>query len=73
MGSSESAEPSRFFAQFTAFVSLALGLIVFIGSWVLEQSLKTLAKWQRDFPRAKPLTMSVNVSPRQFHQTDFVD
>ena len=49
------------------------GLIVFIGSWVLEQSLKTLAKWQRDFPRAKPLTMSVNVSPRQFHQTDFVE
>jgi EAL domain-containing protein (putative c-di-GMP-specific phosphodiesterase class I) len=40
---------------------------------VLEQSLKTLARWQQDFPRAKPLTMSVNVSPRQFHQTDFVE
>jgi diguanylate cyclase (GGDEF)-like protein len=57
------------------FIPLAeeTGLIVFIGGWVLEQSLKTLARWHQDFPRAKPLTMSVNVSPRQFHQTDFVD
>ncbi len=57
------------------FIPLAeeTGLIVFIGSWVLEQSLKTLAAWQRDYPRATPLTMSVNVSPRQFHQTDFVE
>ncbi len=57
------------------FIPLAeeTGLIVFIGGWVLEESLKTLAAWRRDYPRTSPLTMSVNVSPRQFHQTDFVD
>jgi diguanylate cyclase (GGDEF)-like protein len=57
------------------FIPLAeeTGLIVFIGSWVLEQSLKTLAGWQRDYPRTTPLTMSVNVSPREFHQADFVE
>lgn len=57
------------------FIPLAeeTGLIVFIGSWVLEQSLKTLARWQQEFPRAEPLSMSVNVSPRQFHQTEFVE
>ena len=57
------------------FIPLAeeTGLIVFIGSWVLEEALKTLSAWQRDYPRTSPLTMSVNVSPRQFHQTDFVD
>ena len=35
MGSPESAEPSRFFAQFAAFVSMALGLLVFIG-WTFD-------------------------------------
>ncbi len=47
------------------------GLIVLLGNWVLEESLRTLASWQRAYPRIVPLTMSVNVSPRQFHQTDF--
>jgi PAS domain S-box-containing protein len=35
MGSSVSAESNRFFAQFAAFVALAVGLLVFVG-WALE-------------------------------------
>lgn len=48
------------------------GLIVFIGAWVLREACATMARWQRDFPRDKPLTVSVNVSPRQFAQADFI-
>jgi diguanylate cyclase (GGDEF)-like protein len=49
------------------------GLIAFIGAWVLKEALGTLAQWQTAHPREVPLSMSVNVSPRQFHQADFVD
>ena len=57
------------------FIPLAeeTGLIVFIGNWVIEEATATLAAWQALYPRSVPLTMSVNVSPRQFHQPDFVD
>ncbi len=48
------------------------GLIVPIGAWVLEQACITLKKWQDRYPRSKPLTMSVNVSAREFAQTDLV-
>jgi diguanylate cyclase (GGDEF)-like protein len=56
------------------FIAIAeeTGLIVFIGTWVLREACATLAQLHRAFPRAKPLTMSVNVSTRQFLQPDFV-
>ncbi|ASP38866.1 hypothetical protein CHH28_09305 [Bacterioplanes sanyensis] len=48
------------------------GMIVPIGRWVLAQACETFASWQ-----SQGLTqlqhMAVNVSARQFHQTDFVD
>jgi diguanylate cyclase (GGDEF)-like protein len=58
----------------TEFIGLAeeTGLIIFIGAWVLREACMTLARWHREFPRAEPLTMSVNVSPRQFAQADFL-
>lgn len=46
------------------------GLIVPLGEWVLEQAAQALLRLQRagwDIP------LSVNVSPRQFRQLDFVD
>lgn len=49
------------------------GLIVFLGKWVMRKAFAALAQWQRADPREAPLTMSVNVSPRQFLQSDFVD
>lgn len=53
----------------------ASGLIVPLGNWVLHKAAATLRQWQQD-PRnaawAMPLTMAVNVSPRQFREKNFV-
>jgi diguanylate cyclase (GGDEF)-like protein/PAS domain S-box-containing protein len=46
-------------------------LIVDIGKWVLETACAQLAKWQASADTAQ-LTLSVNVSPRQFVEGDFV-
>ncbi|WP_416139617.1 EAL domain-containing protein [Halomonas sp. HK25] len=47
-------------------------LIVPIGHWVLETACRQLAAWAAD-PRTARLKISVNVSPRQFRETDFVE
>lgn len=47
------------------------GLIAPIGEWVMREAFATLARWQRASVDLAALTMAVNVSPRQFHQTDF--
>ena len=56
------------------FIALAetSGLIVPIGKWVLETACLQLATWAIQEGRDH-LTISVNVSARQFHQEDFVD
>lgn len=48
------------------------GLIIQLGDWVLEEACRQLAIWQR-IPAFAALTLSVNVSSKQFHQVDFVD
>ncbi len=48
------------------------GLIVDIGDWVLASACRQLAAWERQWPTIK-VTVSVNVSSRQFHQADFVN
>ncbi len=48
------------------------GLILFLGLWVLREACTTAARWHREFPRTPALTVSVNVSARQFAQHDFV-
>jgi diguanylate cyclase (GGDEF)-like protein/PAS domain S-box-containing protein len=55
------------------FIALAetSGLIVLIGKWVLESACLQLATWSTQAGR-EHLTISVNVSARQFHQDDFV-
>jgi len=47
------------------------GIIIEIGSWVLRTACAELARWQR-VPETSHLTMSVNVSARQFTEPDFV-
>lgn len=48
------------------------GLILPIGRWVLETACQQLASWAR-FDSTRHLKLSVNISPRQFRQSDFVD
>ncbi len=47
------------------------GLIVPIGWWVLHSACEQLARWRSDAAHAH-LSVSVNVSARQFRQSDFV-
>ena len=54
----------------------ASGLIVPLGNWVLLEAAAALRRWQTESGHAtwaQPLTMAVNVSPRQFREPDFVD
>ena len=46
-------------------------LILHIGQWVLHSACSQLARWQ-DQPQCAHLQLSVNVSARQFRQSDFV-
>lgn len=49
------------------------GLIVMIGNWVLREACEATVKWHRRFPDRAPVTISINVSPRQFLQPGFAD
>ena len=46
------------------------GLIVPLGWWGLEEACRQLREWQRVFPAHGALSMSVNLSARQFAQPD---
>jgi diguanylate cyclase (GGDEF)-like protein/PAS domain S-box-containing protein len=48
------------------------GLILAIGRWVLDSACTQLARWATQ-PLFAHLSIAVNVSSRQFHQTDFVE
>lgn len=65
--------PRRGMVPPTEFIPLAeeTGLILPIGQWVLENACRQLAAWAV-LPELSGLTLSVNVSARQFHQADFV-
>ncbi|MFC7421527.1 EAL domain-containing protein [Iodobacter arcticus] len=66
--------PLRGMVSPAEFIPLAeeCGLILALGHWVLEAACKQLARWAIS-PEMSHLTMAVNVSPRQFHQPDFVE
>jgi len=66
--------PSRGIVAPLDFIPLAeeTGLIVPIGSWVMADACRQVREWQQRFPREAPLTLSVNLSVKQFAQPDFV-
>jgi diguanylate cyclase (GGDEF)-like protein len=47
------------------------GLIVPLGRWVLHQACRQLAEWKRS--GCKDLFMSINVSPRQIRDPEFIN
>jgi len=46
------------------------GLIIDIGNWVIESACQQLANWSSK--KIDPPQISINISPRQFRQNDFV-
>ncbi len=48
------------------------GLIIPIGHWVLKESCAQMRQWHDLFPAHPPLTISVNLSGRQFLQPNLV-
>ncbi|MBD2257646.1 EAL domain-containing protein [Pseudanabaena sp. FACHB-2040] len=62
--------PERGYISPIELISIAeeTGLIIPIGEWVLETACRQACYWQQAL--AKSLTISVNLSARQFHQPD---
>jgi EAL domain-containing protein (putative c-di-GMP-specific phosphodiesterase class I) len=50
-------------------VAEEIGLLIPIGKWVLQNASRQLRAWQVEFPVAPPLSMSVNLSCKQFLQS----
>ncbi len=48
------------------------GIITSIGEWVLHEACQQLRIWQDLFPANPPLTISVNLSGKQFAQADLI-
>lgn len=57
------------------FIKLAeeTGLIVPIGRWVIESACRTLQKWDEQYGGNSNVSISVNVSRRQFAEEDFLE
>lgn len=67
-------DPVRGLVAPSEFIGVAeeMGLIIELGKWVMDTACAQLKRWESD-PKCASLTISVNVSPRQFHQSDFVE
>ncbi|HZS05621.1 MAG TPA: EAL domain-containing protein [Blastocatellia bacterium] len=57
------------------FVQIAedTGLIIQLDQWVLRESCRQVQVWQEEFPSNPPLTISVNLSGKQFAQPDLTE
>lgn len=66
--------PQRGLIPPAEFIPLAeeAGLILLMGQWVLEQACAQIKKWEGS-EHTQHLLLAVNVSARQFRQTDFVE
>jgi EAL domain-containing protein (putative c-di-GMP-specific phosphodiesterase class I) len=66
--------PKRGLVSPAQFIGLAeeTGLIIPMGLWVLHQACQILKAWQAQ-PALRELTLAVNVSARQFHQSNFAE
>jgi diguanylate cyclase (GGDEF)-like protein/PAS domain S-box-containing protein len=66
--------PQRGLVPPDSFIPLAeeTGLIIPIGYWVLGEACRQMRAWQIQFPIDPPLTISVNLSTKQFLQPDLI-
>ena len=49
------------------------GLIIPLGQWVLREACRQLKQWQDEYAPEPPLTVSVNLSSRQFSQPSLIN
>ena len=49
------------------------GLILSLGEWVLNEACRQIREWQVTYPYYKDLMIGVNLSAKQFGQTNLVD
>ncbi|MFH0794294.1 MAG: EAL domain-containing protein, partial [bacterium] len=57
------------------FVSLAeeTGLVIQLGAWVLGEACRQMSEWQSTFKTDPPLSVSVNLSGKQFEQPQLAE
>ena len=57
------------------FIAVAeeIGLIIPMNRQLLREACEHLRSWQSEFPSSPPLTMSVNITPREFAQPDLAN
>ncbi len=48
-------------------------LIRDIGRWTIREAMRQLAKWQTDGLMSRSMTISINLSPKQFEDTELTD
>ncbi|HKS28453.1 MAG TPA: EAL domain-containing protein [Pyrinomonadaceae bacterium] len=67
--------PQRGFISPADFIPVAeeTGLIVELGRWVLEESCRRMRAWHLLYSNEKPMTISVNLSGRQFTQSNLIE
>jgi len=65
--------PSKGQVSPAQFIPLAeeSGAIIAMGDWVVQSACQTLVRWA-SLPALRHMSLSVNVSPRQFSEDDFV-
>jgi diguanylate cyclase (GGDEF)-like protein len=66
--------PQRGLVSPDTFLAVAeeTGLVVAMGNWVLREACHQLAAWQREHPAAADISVSVNLSARQFVHPDLI-
>ena len=66
--------PERGFVSPADFIPLAeeTGIIIDLGHWVLLESCRQMRAWHTQLSTLEPLTISVNLSGKQFSQPDFI-
>lgn len=67
--------PERGLISPAEFIPLAedTGLIVPLGQWILAESCRQLQQWQAQFLPSLPLSISVNLSTKQFSQPSLIE
>ena len=67
--------PERGLVSPQDFISVAedTGQIIYLGNWVLEQACRQMKSWQEQYPLYRDLNLSVNLSGKQFLQSNLVE